>query len=90
MSTIYDIEIANFNSAGIRAEAARSGVTHMRHLGSGYAGGSDDADARVDFYALNHPKFGEFRVADTNGDPVWEECDAQAFADLAEECGVEI
>lgn len=90
MSTIYDIEIETFNSAGIRAEARRSGITHMRHIGGGYAGGSNDADARVYFYALSHPKFGEFRVADTNGDPVWEESDAQAFADLAEECGVEI
>jgi len=85
MAAIYDIEIETFNSAGIRAEARRSGITHMRHVGAGFCAG-----ARVEFYALKHPKFGEFRVADTNGDPVWEECDAQAFADLAEECGVEI
>ena len=89
MNDTYNIEIANFNSAGIRAEAARNGITHMRHIGSGYAG-DENADSRIDFYALPHPKYGEFRVADTNGDPIWEEADAQAFADLAEECGVEI
>ena len=90
MQTItYSIEIANFNSADIRAEARALGITHMRAIGVGCPEGREDqADYRVDFYALPHPDGYEFRVANTNGDPVWDEADPQAFADLAESCGV--
>lgn len=87
----YEIEIAEFNSAGIQSEAAKNGITHMHFIGGGYADGHDgEADWYVGFYALPHPKYGDFRVANTNADPVWEEADGQAFADLAESCGVEI
>lgn len=86
----YYIEISEFNSAGIRAEAKRLGITHMRRLGGGHAGGGDRADDYVGFYALPHQSGWEFRVANTNGDPVWEEEDMQAFAELAESCGVEL
>ncbi len=88
---VYDIEIAEFNSSGIRAEAKKAGITHMRKIGGGFVEGHEnEADWYVGFYAIPHPKYGDFRVANTNGDPVWEENDAQAFADLAEQCGVEI
>lgn len=82
----YDIAIADFNSAGIRAVARELGITHMRLLGI-----SGEGDHRVGFYALPHPRRGwEIRVANTNGDPVWEEEDAQEFAELAEECGINL
>lgn len=91
MSNTYEIEIAEFNSSGIRAEAKKQGITHMHKIGGGFvAGHENEADWYVGFYSLPHPKYGDFRVANTNGDPVWEEDDAQAFADLAEQCGVEI
>lgn len=87
----YPIEIANFNSSGIRHEAKQLGITHMRKIGSGYAEGHvGEADYWIGFYALPHPKGWEFRVADTNADPVWEEANSQAFAELADSCGVEI
>lgn len=92
MLPTYDIEIAEFNSAGIRAEAARHKMaTHMRMIGGGYASGHEgQADYYVGFYAIPDRLGREVRVANTNGDPVWEETDPQAFADLAESCGVEI
>ena len=87
----YNIEIAEFNSAGIKAEAKALGITHMREIGGGYVEGHEgEADWYVGFYALPHPKGWEFRVANTNADPVWEEADEQAFAELAESCGVEL
>ena len=85
----YDIEIAEFNSADIRHVAKEMGATHMRHIGGGYADGrADDDNAYVDFYALPHPDGWEIKVADTNGDPVWEE--DEGFFDLAESCCVAI
>lgn len=91
MSKDYEIEIAEFNSAGIRAAAARYDITHMHFIGGGYADGHDgEADWYIGFYALPHPKYGDFLVATTNADPVWQEEDAQAFADLAVSCGVQL
>lgn len=85
----YDVEIAEYNSADIRYEGAQVGATHMRLIGEGYHLGRQEADAKVRFFAIPGPH-GEFRVADTNGDPVWENNDPQGFAELAESCGVEI
>lgn len=88
----YDIEIAGFNSAGIRAEAAlHKMATHMRKIGGGYVAGHEgQADYFIGFYAIPGRLGREVRVANTNGDPVWEEADPQAFADIAESCGVAI
>lgn len=89
MTKIYDIEIAEFNSAGIRAEAKALGITHMRSVGGGYVEGHEgEADYYVGFYALPHPYGWEYRVANTNGDPVWEGPEGAGFAELAESCGV--
>lgn len=74
----YEIEIAEFNSAGIRAEAAKHGITHMRYLGG---------NNEIGIYALPLQNGAEIRVANTNGDPVWEEADTQEFAKLLEEIG---
>ena len=85
----YEIEIQDFNSSGILATARSTGTTHMRHLGAGFAV-PGDCNSLINFYALPHKNGYEYRVADTNGDPLWEECDPQAFADIANQCGVAI
>ena len=91
MTTKYDIEIEDFGSAGIEEFARDLNITHMRHLGGAMVGGGEfcgNPPSRVDFYALPHPAGWEVRVANTNADPVWE--DEPGFAELAEECGVEL
>ena len=92
-ATKYDIEIEGFNSLGIREVAAQCGATHMRFIGGGYANGHDgEADYYVGFYAFpqNTDSTFECRVANTNGDPVWEDEDASVFAELAESVGVDL
>ncbi len=81
----YDIEISEFNSAGIRSVAKECGMKRMRFIGGGYAKGHDgEADWYVSFYELSSGDL----VANTNGDPVWQEQDPGGFAELAESCGV--
>ena len=73
------ISIDNINSAGIRAEARKAGISTVTKLGDNGKFG----DARVTIYQL-----GDVRVADTNGDPVWEESDNATFAELLESEGI--
>ena len=75
------ISIENINSIGIAVEAREAGVSTVTRLGDNGKTG----DARVTIYQL-----GDVRVADTNGDPVWEESDHAAFADLLESEGIDI
>ena len=83
------IKITDINSSGIASEANSLGITTAEFLGAGQYDGREGADNKVRFYALINPKNGfEFRVADTSGDPVWEEQDQQGFADLAAACDV--
>lgn len=87
----YPILISEFNSLGIQSEAAQYGITHMREIGGGYDSNHEgQADWYVDFYALPDPNYPgcEIRVANTNGDPVWEDGDPATFAELAESVGV--
>lgn len=87
----YDIKISDFNSAGIREQAESLGIDRMREIGGGYVAGHEgESDWYIGFYALPHPEGWEFRAANTNSDPIWEESDEQAFAELAKDCGVEI
>lgn len=87
----YNILIAEYNSAGIRAIALECGATRMRHLGTGHSDGNlDNPNSAVSFYELLGSDGFPYRVADTNGDPVWEDEDSQAFAELAHGCGVAI
>ena len=93
MSKTYDIEIADFNSAGIRAEAKRIGITHMRFIGSGrpdHHPNVCDADATVCVYALPDPQYPglEILVADTNADPIWRDCDESDWHELMESVGL--
>ena len=75
------IKIENINSAGIQAQAKINGITEVTHLGTfdhPDHPGSNDWQIRVF-------DFGGVKVADTNADPVWEESDPTAWADMMEE-----
>ena len=77
--TSNEISIADINSGGIAREARKAGITTATQLGDNGKSG----DARVTVYQL-----GDLRVANTNGDPVWEESDHAAFAELLETEGI--
>ena len=77
--TSNEISIADINSGGIAREARKAGITTITQLGDNGKSG----DARVTVYQL-----GDVRVANTNGDPVWEESDHAAFAELLESEGI--
>ena len=73
------IRIEDINSIGIAHEARKAGITTVTLLGDNGKSG----DARVAVFQL-----GEVRVAETNGDPVWEEQCRATFADLLESEGI--
>jgi hypothetical protein len=79
--TSNEISIADINSGGIAHEARKAGITTITQLGDNGKSG----DARVTVYQL-----GDVRVANTNGDPVWEESDHAAFAELLETEGIKL
>ena len=79
MTSSAIISIDNINSAGIAAEARKAGIYTVTKLGDNGKTG----DARVTIYQL-----GDVRVADTNGDPVWEESNSATFAELLESEGI--
>jgi hypothetical protein len=76
-----EINISDINSAGIAHHAKLDGITTVTLLGDNGKSG----DARVTVY-----QFGAVRVANTNGDPVWEEQDRATFAELLENEGIAI
>jgi len=73
MSTININEI---NSIGIQAQGRIDGITEVELIGTNGKTG----DAKFTAYWL-----GGVRVIETNGDPVWEEQDPCAFAEMMEE-----
>ena len=75
------ISIENLNSAGIVIEARKAGLDTVTKLGTNGKTG----DAKVTIY-----RFGAVRVADTNGDPIWEESDPSSFAELLESEGINL
>lgn len=72
------MSIDEITSLGIRKEMERQGVSHADLLGTTGAG-----DSRIAIYQI-----GGVRVAETNGEPVWEESDPEGFAAAAEMCGL--
>ena len=81
MKTNQTVNVSEINSAGILAEALRSGITTATLLGMyEHPDHPGNNDWQITIYRL-----GDVRVADTNGDPVWEEDDQQVFAELIEE-----
>ena len=80
------IKIGDINSAGIEAECEKMEITHIELLAEGHSDGNqDNPNSRVRFYQV-----GCVRVADTNGDPIWEEADEAIFADLIVACEVDL
>lgn len=82
--TIWNIR--NTYGPAVAHIAAISGATGIRTLGEGGEG-----EQHATFFELlgEGAKF-PIRGATTNAEPVWEDEDAEAFAELAEACGVEI
>ncbi len=74
-----EISIADINSGGIAHESRKAGITSATLLGDNGKSG----DARVTVYQI-----GDVRVANTNGDPVWEESDHAAFVEFLESEGI--
>lgn len=70
----------DITSIGIATEARRAGIASITYL----ADNGKTGDAKVTIYRV-----GDVRVADTNGDPVWEEADPAAFAELLASEGME-
>jgi hypothetical protein len=79
--TKNEIEIEEINSRGITLEARRAGFTSIIRL----ADNGKIGDARLVIYQV-----GDVRVAATNGDPLWEESDHAAFAELLESEGIKL
>jgi hypothetical protein len=84
------VRVETLNSAGIVSEARNLGLEEIEFIGA-----FDpveplfnvcEADAKIRVYSFP----GLAYVADTNGDPVWEANDPQAWADLMEQYGVEL
>lgn len=79
------IHISEINSAGIVSEAKAAGLSNVELIGEyDHPSHPGSSDWSIRLYELNG-----VRVADTNGEPVWEEDDRSAFADLLEEYGVD-
>lgn len=80
------IHISRIDSVGIVSEAKAAGLSNVELLGEfehpDHPGSAD--------WAIRVYDVGGFRVADTNGLPIWEEDDIEAFTDLIEEYGVDI
>ena len=78
--------ITDINSHGIISECAKMGITHIELLAEGHSDGdTNNTDSRVRFYEV-----GCVRVADTNGDPIWEEANEAIFAELIDACKVKL
>ena len=75
------IDISTINSRGIYRQGKIDGIETVTKLGDNRKQG----DARVTVYQL-----GDVRVAATNGDPIWEESDLAAFAELLESEGIKL
>lgn len=70
------ISINELNSNGIQAQGKIDGITEVELIGTNGKTGDDKTTAYW---------FGGVRVIDTNGDPIWEEQDPEAFAAMMEE-----
>ena len=80
-----EINICDLNSRGIIAEAMAQMIETVTLIGVyDNPDHPDSNDWRIRVYEV-----GGVRVADTNGDPVWEEDDPEAFSMLLKEYGVE-
>ena len=79
MNSAYTKEQMSQISLGIAAEMSDADIAEL------IATNGKQGDARVMVFEIRC-----VRVAATNGDPVWEESDAAAFAELMESEGIEL
>lgn len=78
------MKIDDIDSASIQAEARRLGITDATFIAEGGEG-----EYHISVWELINPADGiAFRVAKTNGEPVWEEPDPAEFAELLESVGI--
>ena len=70
------ISINEISSAAIQAQGKIDGITEVELIGTNGKTGDEKFTAYW---------FGGVRVIDTNGDPVWEDQDPCAFAEMMEE-----
>lgn len=81
--------IEELNSSGIEAEMRSQGLNEIKFLGSYLPLKQHpnvcDADARIWIYEFPN----RYKVADTNGDPIWEAEDLQAWEEVMADYGVE-
>lgn len=76
--------IEDINSTGIQAEADKHAITHATFIDEGGEG-----ENYITVWELTGADGIGFRVADTNGEPVWEEADMEIFADLLASVGID-
>ena len=75
------ISIQDINSAGITAQAKIDGITEVTLLGTyDHPDRPGSNDGRIRIY-----DFGGVKVADTNGDPVWEETCPATWLEMMKE-----
>ena len=78
------ILIEEITSQGIQLEMKSCGVTEAQLLNEVYLNSGE----WIRFFEFETP-VGVCKVAETNGDPVWQENEPQEFQALMEECGVD-
>ena len=84
------INIADMKSTAICSVMRKIGVTQARFIGGG-EWEEGNINSHCSFFAFTDPLTGfEFRVADTNGAPLWEDEGYGDFYELAESCGVDL
>jgi hypothetical protein len=80
-------KIEDINSQGIEIEATRQGVSELDFLGKyQHPEHPGSNDWTISIYRFPNGT----RAASTNGDPIWEESDPQAFAEMLEEYKINI
>jgi len=82
------ISVEDLNSSGIVSVCRESGITRIEKLGRFEHPDHPGSDWAITIYNLDTASGG--RVAETNGDPVWEEADPSAFAELLAIYGIEL
>ena len=85
MTTKIQTPIEDINSSSIQAEAREHGITHATFIASG-----GENEMHITVWELSGSDGIPFRVANTNGEPVWEEQDGAIFRELLESVGIAV
>ena len=82
-----EVKVEDINSAGIESVCRESGITEIECIGKfEHPDHHGSNDWSITLYKLDSGSGG--RVADTNGDPGWEDADEAAFAEMLAEYGI--